>query len=281
MNGHQDEPTSTENVTEAPPPPAVETSPQIFKCPTCSREFGNALALQTHEIRAHKKFWSTFKPGNPRPRKKGKHKRLNIDLVCPVCRKSDFSNKATLGTHIRQVHHRSSTDFPGFRAAGPRKFGGHKHARMGRKPNPNPSKECPVCHLKYATRAIMGNHLRKYHGKSLNDFPTDPPAIMASANGARRSPKPKHKRGADTCPVCNKNFSTGYLPSHMRTQHGTTLGKAKRAAAEGEPTGETARVMAEARTQKKPEGRPVIYCPVCGTNIHNIQTAINFGEQHT
>lgn len=306
-------------LTQGESQPAEQS--QEFKCQTCGREFGNAIALQTHTIRAHKKFWSTNKPRQPGR----KHARLNLDLTCPLCRQ-EFKSKVTLGAHIRKVHGRSAADFPGFRSAGNRTFKGRlgmsataalklrkgkslecpichntyanrdslrthiralhhqsttgliPRAKIGRPKTPRgqwPARTCPVCSRTYSTRGIMGQHLRTAHGKSLTEFKNGAqpltPEPMESRQGAKN---PKHKRGSEECPVCHLTLSKAYLPHHMRSQHGKTMREARREQA-GQP--------AAAAPTQKPNApadhhtRNVLFCPVCGTNIQNVQTAVNFG----
>src|SRR5258708_3798121 len=60
MNG---DPEQTSDVAPAPVAAAAET----FACVECGRQFASATALQTHQIRAHKKFWSTKGPSKPKP----------------------------------------------------------------------------------------------------------------------------------------------------------------------------------------------------------------------
>jgi uncharacterized protein (DUF2225 family) len=110
----------------------------------------------------------------------------------------------------------------------------------------------------------MWAHLRKFHGKSLTEF----------NNGAEPVQQLIAKRL--TCPVCKKHYGRrAYLAIHTRQMHGKSItaleaGKISEPAAEAAPTPKLAK--------QQTAGRPVIYCPVCGTNIHNVQTAVNFGE---
>ena len=313
-------------LTEGESQPAEQS--QEFKCPTCGREFESAIALQTHTIRAHKKFWSTNKgPRNYKPRQPGvrsrKHARLNLDLTCPLCR-NEFNSKATLGAHIRHVHGRSATEFPGFRAAGPRKFGGklgmsataalklprrkgiecpichqvyanrdslrthirgiHQQSTTGLIPSAKigrpkarkqwPDRTCPVCSRTYSTRGIMGQHLRTAHGKSLTEFRNGAQPLTPAVQSRQGAVNPKHKRGSEECPVCHLTLSKAYLPHHMRSQHGKTMREARREQA-GQPA-----AVAPAQKPNAPadhHARNVLFCPVCGTNIQNVQTAVNFG----
>lgn len=256
---------------------------QLFKCPTCSREFGKEQALQTHIIRAHKKFWST---NTNRPRKSAGRKPRTVEnryekyrdryrakglnsrgqpykkrkMECPICQHI-FANPDSLRTHIRGIHHQST-------------IGLIPNAKKGR-PGKKLTKTCPVCSRTFSTRAIMGHHLRAIHSKSVRDFPELDAGTLP--NGAlQREPgkRPKHKRGMETCPVCKKEFAKAYLYAHVRNQHGTTVTKARAAAAGAQPPVET--------TDKRPaqtaeHARHVTFCPICGTNIANVQTAVNFG----
>ena len=238
-----EEPVSSD-VTAALAVPTVGT----FKCKQCGREFGKAQALATHEIRAHRQFWSTNQ-------------------------KAPGKNRRRVAKNATYLKYRDRYHAQGLNAKGqPYK----RRPKAGRKPG-SQSKECPICHNTYATRAIMGAHLRKYHGKSLTQFETW--TGITSPNGAlRRGRKnPKHKRGATTCPVCKKDFSSAYIYAHVRHQHGTTLMKATRAAErEREPDREPERPASKPRRE---EGREILYCPVCGTNIHAVRTAVNFADQ--
>lgn len=214
---------------------------ETFKCNKCDREFSKAQALQTHITRAHTKFWSTT-PGlaaSRGPGRTAKHKRGA--KVCPVCKKR-FA-KFYLPQHMRTQHGQSLREYRRREDALALRIRNGQTTpatpALRGRPRGTGNKKCPVCKKNFSARPNMTLHLRKVHGKSILEF---------------------EERG-------------GHQPMEP--------------APERVPTGETQRVIGAAqkgyevgrRERAKPEGREVVFCPVCGTNIHAVRTAVNFADQ--
>lgn len=253
---------------------ATATVAAPFECPTCHRGFDSAIALQTHTIRAHKKFWSTNRGGR-RPdviararRKIGRPRKGRVP--CPICQQT-YANPDSLRAHILRTHKQSTSGL----IPGKRNAGRPANALPG-KPGPKPGrlKRCPVCQRTFSTRAIMGRHLRYVHQKSVRDFPElEPRGGLAAMSAAAAE--------VHTCPVCSKTYKARpYLAIHTRKVHGKSINQLS---ASSPNSTELLRVDASTNfehkggAREKHEGRPVMFCPVCGTNIHNVQTAVNFG----
>lgn len=268
------------------------TAAEQFECVTCGRKFGSSLALQTHTVRAHRKFWSTKKPQR-RPRLITNRRRARAGkLECPECHEP-FTIRGYMARHLRLVHGKSIQDFPQYEqsltcpecgqkfvSAGnlgmhmKRTHGqslkafrnGESPARRMGRPKGSGIKTCPVCSRTFKTRPLMTHHLRNVHKRSVTEFQERGGHALKQQP---ETPAPTHKRGSETCPVCNKIVSKAYLYHHVRSQHGKTLTQAK---AEQNPT------AAQPNASQQHAGRHVIFCPVCGTNIQNVQTAVNFGQ---
>lgn len=247
---HMNEQEATNDGTSATPVATAAPVETSFKCPTCSREFASERALQTHQIRSHKQFWSTNK-GQRRSSPRAKMGRPP-------------KNKAAVLAKHKEYYKRYAAKL---KAQGLTTHGNVPVGRgSGRKKNPHLGKTCPVCSRSFATRAIMGHHLRAIHGKSLTQFNNGPePRSLVVQNLS--------------CPVCSKTYGRrAYLAIHTRKVHGKSIAVLEKGST-SEPTPEAVpAASARKLTQQQTASRPVIYCPVCGTNIHNVQTAVNFGE---
>jgi uncharacterized C2H2 Zn-finger protein len=246
MNDEEPTPPSdvvTAALTAAAPP--VEKAVEIFKCKKCGREFGKAQALATHEIRAHKKFWST---NVKRPGKQP--------------------------AQSRYQHYRDKYRAQGLNSKGqPYK----RKPRAGKQQKV----QCPMCSRTFASSGNLGMHMSRAHGQSLREYRNGETSPARGGRGGR--PRETGKR----CPVCKKTFKKRPLMTHhLRFVHNRSItefqGRGGAPLVPQEPTPTPEREPVAARkiyTAAKTEGRPVIYCPVCGTNIHNVQTAVNFGEK--
>jgi uncharacterized C2H2 Zn-finger protein len=220
-------------------PPALTTAVQSFKCETCGREFSKPQALQTHVIRAHTKFWSTNKP-RPRARTLGK-------------------------TKSRYQYYRDRYRAQGLNAKGqPYKTRKRRKRRAG-------GLQCPMCSKTFAGPGNLGMHMSRAHGQSLIEYRNGQQPARAKIGRPRETVK--------TCPVCKKLFKTRpNMTFHLRQVHGRSITEFQ--ARGGRPLkSEQAPEPTRRPTPKAASpARAVTFCPVCGTNIHNVQTAVNFGE---
>jgi hypothetical protein len=216
-----------------------------FRCKKCKREFASERALRTHEIRAHRKFWTTKRKvkasgqsyyekyrdryhalglnarGKPYKRRAKLSELTRGKLTCPICQ-AKFAGAGNLGMHMSRIHGQSLIEY---------RNGQQPAARTGRPRGPkNPNTTCPVCSKKFSSRPNMTLHLRQVHRRSILEF--------------------QHRGGQ---PLDQAPAESGFAP---------------------EPESPRRRPA-----PAKQEGREVIFCPVCGTNIHAVRTAVNFAEQ--
>ena len=255
MNGEQE--AASDQADVAAPAPS-----EIFRCKQCGQEFGTDRGLQTHVIRAHRQFWTTNKksPG----------------LTSPPTRRKPARN----ATYVK---YRDRYKAMGLNTKGkPYKRQGNR-----RQPYQGPAIKCPVCNKKVSNPGSLGNHMKMTHGQSLKQFRNGQKprrGLGMSATAALRLPKtggrPRAPGGLKgrTCPVCKKRFATRPgMTLHLRKVHGKSItefdGTSGRAPVPNEQPNE------RPAPKPKPEGREIIFCPVCGTNIHAVRTAVNFAEQ--
>src|SRR6266498_1705745 len=130
MNGENEPETNIMTEPAPAPAPAVE----IFRCKKCGREFGKAQALATHEIRAHKKFWST---NVKRPGEKPAHWRAVKKKPAAKSRYQHYRDKyRAQGLNAKGQPYKTKTGRPA-------RLTGSKRAQ----------KTCPVCQLRFKTRS--------------------------------------------------------------------------------------------------------------------------------
>src|SRR5215813_13829254 len=122
-------------------PPAAEPV-TTFKCNKCGREFGSAIALQTHVTRAHKKFWSTH----------GKTPKAQS--------KPQFLGRPRSELNPLYLKYRDRYRARGLNSKGKP----YKTYKRGKK------YMCPICNEEFPNPGNVGNHMLMTHGQSLKEF---------------------------------------------------------------------------------------------------------------
>jgi C2H2 type zinc finger protein/C2H2-type zinc finger protein len=239
-------------------PVAVAT----FQCKKCKREFGSERALQTHEIRAHRKFWTT---NAKKPR-----------AIPRRVKDSVIGQSRGILRGAKNAHYIKYRDR--YRALGLNAKG----KPYKRKPHASVPKlargklKCPMCQAKFASSGNLGMHMSRIHGQSLREYRN------GQRQPARTGRPPGPKNPNRTCPVCAKKFtSRPNMTLHLRTVHKRSIQEFQHRG--GQPLDQAQAPASESPRPRpapaKQEGREVIFCPVCGTNIHAVQTAVNFADQ--
>ncbi len=139
-----------------------------------------------------------------------------------------------------------------------------------------------------ARNATYIKYRNRYRAMGLNakgqPYKRPPQDLVNGAVAPARKAMGRPRETNKTCPVCKKTFAARpNMTLHLRKVHrrsiqefgGAIRGKWQRSTPA--PT-ESPRPMPAAKAAKR-EGREVIFCPVCGTNIHAVRTAVNFAEQ--
>lgn len=197
---------------------------------------------------------------------------------CKKCGR-EFGKAQALQTHVTRAHTKfwSTNKKPepeGLGKRGPGKTSKHKRG----------AKVCPVCNKRFA-KFYLTQHMRTQHGQSLKEYRNG--QTVPDPSGPARMGRPRER--VKTCPVCKKEFATRPgMTLHLRKVHGKSItqyqGRGGRRLLEPEQA--EPRVIStpqatheERNVRQKKEGREVIFCPVCGTNIHAVRTAVNFADQ--
>lgn len=191
---------------------------------------------------------------------------------CKKCGR-EFSKAQALQTHVTRAHTKfwSSYRKPE-ESASVRGPGRNAKHRKG-------SKVCPVCKKRFA-KFYLSQHMRTQHGQSLREYRNGQTSPAPSAPSGRAG-RPRGT-GNKTCPVCKRTFSSRpNMTLHLRKMHGKSITEFQerggRPLDAQEAASESPRA-ARPTPAKKAEGREVVFCPVCGTNIHAVRTAVNFAD---
>jgi hypothetical protein len=265
----------------AGPPPAEDLIPAAaeFKCSYCDRTFPRERAKQTHETRAHKKFWTTTPPARKKPTRgeaesvlirEGLKDYLEKEKRTTAPARKKPKSKAELLAQRRDYYVRNRVKILAQQKA--------RDAR--RRGGPLPTTDHREYHRRYQRAWYKKNKARvlTLKKKALERRQQQGGNII----GRPRAPQGLAGR---TCPVCNKSFNTRPLMTHhLRHVHKRSIlefmGPNGVAPAVVETTTPTTPPRAPQPT-KQQSTRSVVFCPVCGTNVHAVQTAIDFAEgQH-